>query len=687
MVIAANAVDVESVFGLPVELSWEGVTLDAALRVAEPFARDGSADKATSFFQLSALQGSALEHFVFEEEFLVESISADKGLGLARSSGTEVLDIDSINIGTELPRLVHPDAVVAEVENWVRLGRIVEIPLETIQHNAWTGSVWRVEDPATGAAGYFISGGLAGGQTSEPPENWVLDFLADALESPYSPAPNRDPLAGVEITKIGASDGQTGVVDELLPTQLAVIVRDVDGRPVEGAVVEFLSLFGGGQLVDEEGVEAESLLATTDAQGMAAVSLKLGQVTADNPVYVLRNKGDEFATRALVNEVDAVALSRAGALLLEAPFTALALPDDPASLLRTDAPRAFGTAGLWSEAMNIQVVDLFENPVSNVSVIFSVGTATPLCSPPPAGLQNAVVFDNSGVGGDCSLDQPVLGDCGSSSLTVTSSVRGAGAGVILGNATNTLYHIDVSSSGVDSLGFDIQALGGCGQGPRTISNTSFLVNEFGLNISAAKVGEQFPRPVQVTLYYSEPDFVVETDSEGKFFIRYLSTQQWVRTTANVTFQVTNGGSTSGAEFIGDGTYQTLVTTGPTPGRNEVSFEATDLEMTVSRVDRDTGEVSQVTDLVDFDGNLIAVFGVLPEITEIDPTPVLLTDSGKVAADAQIHHRLSPDDYVASSVNVDVYEDDEYFGTAIGRRVGEGSIPLSAWRTDRVRQDL
>ena len=673
VVIAANAVDVETVFGLPVELSWEGVTLDAALRIAEPLARDGAADKAESFFQLSALQGSSLEHFVFEEEFLVESISADKGLGLARSAGIEVLDIDASNISSALPRLVHPGPVIAEIENWVRLGRNVEIPLETIQHNAWTGSVWRVEDPATGAAGYFISGGLAGGQTSEPPENWVLDFLADALESPYSPAPNRDPLAGVEITKIGASDGQTGVVDELLPTELAVIVRDVDGRPVEGAVVEFLATFGGGKLVDEEGVEAELVLATTDALGIAAVGLKLGQVTLDNPVYVLRNAADEFATRALVNEVDAVALSRSGSLLLDAPFTALGLPDDPASLLKTSGGRAFGAAGLWSDAINVQVVDRFENPISNQPVTFSVGAPTPLCTPPPAGLQNAVVFDNSAEGGDCSLDQPVLGDCGSPSMTKNSSVSGAGAGVILGNATNTNYHIDVSSSGLASLGFDIQALGICSQGPDVISNTSFLVNEFGFNISAAKVGEQFPRPIQVTLYYSDPDFEVRTDSEGKFVIHYLSTRRWVRTTATVTFDVANGGSASEAEFIGNGTYQTLVTTGPTPGRNEVGFQATDLEMTLNRVNRDSGEVFQVTERVDFGDELGDVFGVLPEITEIDPTPVLLTDSGKVAAGAQIHHRLSPNDYFASSVNVDVYEDGEFFGTAIGQRVGEGFI--------------
>ena len=44
---------------------------------------------------------------------------------------------------------------------------MVEVPRLPVTLNAWTGSAWRVEDPGSGAAGYFLAGGLAGGATTE----------------------------------------------------------------------------------------------------------------------------------------------------------------------------------------------------------------------------------------------------------------------------------------------------------------------------------------------------------------------------------------------------------------------------------------------------------------------------------------------------------------------------------------
>ena len=76
---------------LPFQLRFQGVTLDAALRVAEPLARGADAAAARDFLRLSALYGSSLEHRLFESGFLVESISADKALALARQDGLEVL--------------------------------------------------------------------------------------------------------------------------------------------------------------------------------------------------------------------------------------------------------------------------------------------------------------------------------------------------------------------------------------------------------------------------------------------------------------------------------------------------------------------------------------------------------------------------------------------------------------------
>ena len=153
---------VETLFDLPWSLRFEGVTLDAALRAAEPIARGTDAESAPAGLRLFGLQGSALENEIFQELFLVDGLSADKGLGLARAAGIEIVLLDAGNVDSLLPTLAHPQRVRDEVRDWALRGMEVAIPRTEIERNAWRGSVFRVEDPETGAAGYFLAGGLAG---------------------------------------------------------------------------------------------------------------------------------------------------------------------------------------------------------------------------------------------------------------------------------------------------------------------------------------------------------------------------------------------------------------------------------------------------------------------------------------------------------------------------------------------
>ena len=149
LAIAGNAIDVTTLFGLPQALEWRGVTLDAALRVAEPIGRPADPAAALDWMRLSALTGSALEHVVFETDFLTDAISADKGLGLARQQGIEIVRVDAANADTVVSGLALPAAVQAEIANAARLGLIVEVPRTELQRNAWRGAVWRVEDEET----------------------------------------------------------------------------------------------------------------------------------------------------------------------------------------------------------------------------------------------------------------------------------------------------------------------------------------------------------------------------------------------------------------------------------------------------------------------------------------------------------------------------------------------------------
>jgi coproporphyrinogen III oxidase len=79
---------------LPFFMEWWGVSMDAALRVAEPMTRGEDAKSTRDWMRLAALQGSSLEHFLFERLWLVEGISTDKGLALAHELGIDFIVLD-----------------------------------------------------------------------------------------------------------------------------------------------------------------------------------------------------------------------------------------------------------------------------------------------------------------------------------------------------------------------------------------------------------------------------------------------------------------------------------------------------------------------------------------------------------------------------------------------------------------
>lgn len=668
LVIAANAVEVHRLFDLPSELEWQGVTLDAALRVAEPIG-----DASSDWMRLAALQGSALEHLVFQEEFLVEGISADKGLALAREAGAEILRIDAANVATSLGLLHHPAEVIADVENWVRLGAVVEIPVDPISLNAWQGSVWRAEDPVSGASAYMIAGGLAGGATTVPPSQWLLDFLADALNAPNSPAPNRDPKAGVSIVKLGGTDEQSGEVGELLPRELGVLVRDKFGGPVEGAAVAFAATRGGGLLIDPDtGDEGPGILLKTNALGIATARLRLGKLTADDPIYVQRNESDEHVTRALANEIEAVADSENGDLALEAPFSAIGLPGPAAEIVRTDGGGGGrGFPAVWSDSIFVRAQDQYENPISNVRVSFDVGPAQLLPCDPPVGLfNNAAVFDNSqdqsGRLVACPVLHPILGECGGPSFTDETTVYGVSAGVILGDSSGARYVVNISASGLNTL-TEIYNAGNCGGGPRLHFDTSATSNELGDIVNAARVGEEFKEPIEFTIRVWENDYEIEVDSQGNPYVLFLSTGKFIPPTGGeVEFTVSNGGSATPAAAQGGGVYSTTVTTGPTTGQNLVTLHARDFPVDFPTVN---GPVER---LLGGSATLNVVWGVDPVIQETTPTPLPLGPTGRTVVPSTTRYQIQPPNYRAASSEADLLEDGEWISYAIGARSGNGA---------------
>ncbi len=160
--------------------SWRGATIDAVTRVVEPV---GAARN--DWMELSALEGSSLEQLTFTTLFLVDTVSADRVLALAGAP----VSINSGNVDAQLAATGHAAAVQDDIRNWIRQGYTVTTHANPFARNAWSGSAWVVKDSATKAAGYFLSGAIAGGSSTPEPEAWTQQFLADALSSPHASRP------------------------------------------------------------------------------------------------------------------------------------------------------------------------------------------------------------------------------------------------------------------------------------------------------------------------------------------------------------------------------------------------------------------------------------------------------------------------------------------------------------------
>ena len=157
---------VSYMFMAPVEISEGGMFIDVDSDTHGVVSLNGTSSSEKTFMQQSGIVGSYMEHSIFEQMFKVPSVSTIKILQEANSSGIPIYTVNKDNISTVLPKLQIDESVKTDVSNAVNSGKVVTIPQRNIQYFNWNGTGYIVMDPATGAAGYMISGGLAGGSFS-----------------------------------------------------------------------------------------------------------------------------------------------------------------------------------------------------------------------------------------------------------------------------------------------------------------------------------------------------------------------------------------------------------------------------------------------------------------------------------------------------------------------------------------
>ena len=443
---------VEHLLDLPVRLVLKGVSLDAAQRPTQAIAPNNLRVREAEFLRYASVQGSALEHWIFENDWGVASISADKGLQLAAQNGIARI----AQTGGVLPASVTlPAAIRDEINQQLARGWRIEALASEIALNLWRGAVWRAEDTATGASGWFIAGQYAGGATTEDPSDWPLP-----LDDPNSPGVNEDPGAVRFIEKVADTDYQFVEVDNESGKQLKVRVTDKRYVPVVGAVVVFRVQMGDGVVKTLGGEWSSEARMESDRDGHASVSFKPAQeIGLGREIYL--GPDDEFPTFVGINRIAAHAESppAAGAQMLAAlrePFTAFATPAAVAELVTQRYPwsgLATSLPSIYRGDWLVLARDAHQNIVSNASIRLHSAVE------PPSPESNCQQSDGAGMplyftADECDVSQvPGYGSCGTTEKTLLSSTQWTehSAHIITGQMFGATYDYIATTSGAPPL--------------------------------------------------------------------------------------------------------------------------------------------------------------------------------------------------------------------------------------------
>ena len=676
----------------PVRYDFKGIAIDADLRASAPVGIvDRAAEKA--FTIVSALEGSVLEHRVFEDTLGISAVSTAKALGLAAAAGITVHDLTEANVESVLPGLPLAQSVKAEVRDATGRGFRARVPAAPVSYLAWTGVGYVLIDEETGEAAYQLQGGHSGGVTApsviELPED-VVDPLLTGDEDP-EPAPEDAAVAHVQ--KFISVDFQEGTVDRALTKPLKVLVTDADGFPVRNAFVTFTVIGGGGRLTDPAlgGFGESEVVVRSDDRGEAVASLVLGTKTDLIPRYI--DLGGEFKEQVGLNLVAV----RSGLATLPEPFIAIAYPDyrerpDGRILLdlqwkgQEDSCFACGWPNLRVAAlMALDLTDQHGNPISNAVVRF-VYRPDPVPNDPPTGwvrmrpgttTPGRVLKVSDYLSCLATTANPIWGECAgeAAAQTVRSSPSGVYAYAALGDSPLSYYYFDIKNDRDENLTFVAYPTNGlacratdpsaCGGDVPTNPIVSMgqrgrVTNRLGNAVEA--YAPESTANFDLWVDQLSEDVEAYLDSEGNYTVR--GTNQWRRERlldSVFTMQPTTPGTgtTAGAAHIGNGTYRAAMTMAPDAQLNTVRYQGTHVPWWLpyirprivdpAAVYTDGGGVLRVNRIKDpqratTSTDQFSLWGVKPEITRLEPAPVLLDASGAVTRASSVEYAVAPADY-------------------------------------------
>jgi hypothetical protein len=177
----ARDLTVTSFFGFILGVQPGGLTIDVRRGPVSPVSTIGNSQDEISWMLSCGSFSSAAENAVFEQLFDIPSVSTEKLLTLASQQGIPIYTINHENINQILPYLSMPASYKQDISNSVQnYGYNVVVPKTGLQFNQWYGYCWQVIDLNTGAAGYYIAGGLSGGSMVSS-AGGAMSLLCDLL--------------------------------------------------------------------------------------------------------------------------------------------------------------------------------------------------------------------------------------------------------------------------------------------------------------------------------------------------------------------------------------------------------------------------------------------------------------------------------------------------------------------------
>lgn len=635
VVLALPQYRAEGAFGLVDRFIFDGVALDAAAHPVEPISlRAVDADEA-DWMRVSALHGSALEAQLFEQQWAVDALSADRALQLAIERNVPVLQLAP---GDGVGALsAHAQQVRDHVALWLDRGYHVAIPQTPLTEQAWTGAGWRVYSPDGGDSGYFVSGVYAGGVTVIPPGLWYFQDLAGALADPYAVQSNDDPLAGFLVQLDADAQYQTVRAGEWAELPLRAFVSDRNGLPVRGATVTFGVREGTAQ-VEGEGGTGATTTATTDHRGVASVRFRAPENNAGLDGGFLLLDGDSEYSRAYTTAIDLVVTTHEGPLTPGEPYFSHMVSGDAVRL--TIEPRigtgTQRTPGLGFEGYTVHAWDAFDNEVSNVDISLSVSDqyVGPGCAGNFALPGSGVYVPETGV---CE-NVTIYAGCAPTSASGTTSYLG--------------LYVNLVPSSIAQTRITLTATSSAGSATQILNTTGFIDVEGGVcildpwvSVLQWTVGEahEVALPGELNPFPRRFDYFASANGPGAVG------PIWAPIMPSSTSLQISGGSGANQRAIG-------------PGSIEFDFVGGGAAAPITGVFQAEVVFPEPDDIIPIDMALLPAWTVELPAPTLAPDFVTLDAFQRSAHDILIRAPVQPPGYNSEGITIEIVDDR---GNAVG----------------------